>query len=157
MTKNAPVTNLAPDCFSISQLCRFFSVSRPVVTKALNAAKVRPAGERLGHPVYQIGESARAILMGPDVDVEDLPPLDRLNLVKAKHAEMRYHAERGEMLSASDVRAQYAAMIKTVAKRLDRMPDILESDMALKPDVVEAIRFLLDDLRAAIYQDLGDD
>lgn len=136
--------------FSLSQLSRVFGPARETVTKYLNMAGVRPAGERKGHNVYHIGDAAPAILDGQRgfvqfdgvTDPDKLPTKERLEWFRSENERLKLERDQGVLIVQSQHEDVVADVVKLVLQVFEPLPDVLERrgvDLATVQKVEAAI------------------
>lgn len=140
-------------CWSLNQLSREFGIARETVQRRLRDANIAPAGERRGHPVYGVGQAAKAILM-PQIsegaatnDPDRMTPKERADWYKSENDRIKYERESGNAIYKNDAREQMAFIAKTGLQVLENLPDILERDYRLQPEIIESVESRIDALR----------
>jgi hypothetical protein len=125
---------------SISTLASEFGVSRETAAKRLAQANVEPSGTRNGYGVYRIGPASRAILGADGASASDpdkMRPTDRRAHFQALNEKLRYEAECGRLILATEVQCEMATLAKIVVRFLETLPDVVERDTRCDPSVVE--------------------
>ncbi len=148
--------------FSLSQLSRIYGPARETISKRLNQAGVKPAGEKGGHPVFHIREASRAIFEAEYgalsfdgvEDPEKLPPKDRLDYYRSQNEKSKYEREQGLLVPLDDVREEFANIIKIVVPSLDTLPDVLERKCQLPPEAIEQVEAVVGRIRDDIAKEL---
>lgn len=150
--------------WSLNQLARAFGVARETVSKRLMDSGVRPSGERRGHPVYPVKLAAQAILMPQGYsggwldDPTKMAPSDRRHWFASERDRLALEREQGLLVTADEARQQMAEIINLGLPILESLPDELERDFQLPPEVVAAVESRVDSLRSAWADALqGDD
>jgi len=148
--------------WSLNQLSREFNIARETVQRRLREASVDPSGERRGHPVYPVGASAKAIL-APDTsasqglnDPASMTPKERSDWYKSENDRIKFERDAGLLVSAADARTEMARVAQTGLHILETLPDILERDFNIDPDVIVGVEQRIDALReqwASVLED----
>jgi len=140
---------------SLSELSREFGVSRETVGKRLLNAGVVSLNKVGGHPVYPLGDSARAILELTargfiEINPDKLPPKERLDHFKAGREELALKRDMGLVVDADDARNEMAKLIKGVTRMLESLGDVLERDEGISPEVFKRINDEISDARSSM-------
>jgi hypothetical protein len=131
-------------------------VDAETVRARLRDLGAQPSGEFRGFALYRLRDLHRALMSaaGGHVDPDKLPPFQRHAYYKAERERLNLQVEQRELIPVIEVERDSANVYKLVAQTLDTLPDVLERDCALTPDVVARIEAALDgarnELRAAI-------
>ena len=138
---------------SLSALSREFGFHRDTIKKRLAQAGVRPDGERNGNPVYRLRDAAPVVLdtystAGRVEDPDLLTPTDRKAWYQSEKDRVALEKEQGVLVPREEVREQLAIVIKIAAQMLETLPDILERDCRLPPDMVDMVERRIDQARA---------
>jgi len=139
--------------WSLNQLAREFGIARETVQKRLRDANINPAGERRGFSVYSVGQAAKAILLptapnGAFInDPDKMTPKERSDWYRAENDRLKFERESGTAIHADDSREQMAIIAKTGLQVLETLPDILERDYQLDPEIISSIENKIDALR----------
>ena len=140
------------DLWSISRLAESFGMARRTVSSRL--VGVEPAGERNGNPVYHIKDASKALWQvnraggGTTLDLDQFPEA-RKAWYQSENERLKFEQNIGQLIPATDVHRTMAMMVKTIAAGIDSIPDILERDAGLDPQVIELVIPLLDGMREA--------
>ena len=131
--------------WSLNQLAREFGVARETVQARIRAANLNPSGERRGHPVYSVSGAAKAILL-PTVssggnlnDPSTMSPKERADWYKSENDRLKFERESGMSISSYEAREQLAFLAKTGLQILETLPDILERDFNLAPEILNGV------------------
>lgn len=89
-------------------------------------------------------------------DVSKMEPQDRKAWFQSERERLKFEQETMQLIPASDVARDYAAIIKSVVQVLETLPDILERDCALSPMAVNRVQDIIDDLRDQMAQKIFD-
>lgn len=140
---------------SVRRLAEEFQIGREAVAKRLHTAGVRPAGTRQGHPVYRIADAAKAILevdrqASADFDPAMLPPMERRAWYQSENERLGVEEHMRRLIPALEVEAEMALLAKTVVRALETIPDTVERDLRVSPEVVEYLQEKVHRLRAEI-------
>jgi Protein of unknown function (DUF1441) len=140
-----------PGGWSSNQLSQALGVDRRTVSKRLMG--VKPSGRRRGHDVYELGVAARAILCPHTSTGEpaSMSPREAFMFWKAEREHDKLELERGELLRATDVRAEWAGVIKAIVASWETLGDVLERDAAISPSAVSRVRDIVDRIRQELY------
>lgn len=109
------------------------------------------AGRRLGgrnHP----DESRRYAVARADKE-QAAAELKRLDVAVKEIALKR---QAGELLPIAEFERVLTLVIKSIVNWAETLPDILERDVGLRPDQVEAVQNCVDREREALYEVLGE-
>lgn len=139
--------------WSLTQLSSAFGVSRETVQRRLRDANITESGIRRGHAVYDVSHAAKAILMPSGLhgmvtnDPEKMTPKERADWFRAEKDRLIVEKESGIAVSCNDAREQMSFIAKTGLHVLETLPDILERDYSLSPEVILDIEKRIDMLR----------
>ena len=126
---------------SVSQLAREFGMDRNDLGARLKAANLKPNGDDRGHPRYRLNESIQAVFknkaQNPDGDPDLMKPTDRLAWFKSELSARQLDVEEGRLIPVQDVEDQMAWISKTVGRVLATLPDRMERDLRVTPEMVE--------------------
>jgi phage terminase Nu1 subunit (DNA packaging protein) len=75
---------------------------------------------------------------------------------RAQLEELKYRQAAKELVPAIECERAIADIVKTVARTLEGLPDILERDCALSGPVVERVIQVIDAMREDLYRSLTD-
>lgn len=131
-------------------------MDRKTVAKRIKESGLAPAGERSGNPVYSANEFARMAFgpagqAGPDLDLDRYPEA-RKAWYQSELYKIQVQEKKGELIRESDHVRNMADMSKEMIAVLDSLPDILERDAGLEPDVVVAVIPILDAARSNLAE-----
>lgn len=138
--------------WSLNQFSKEFGIARETVAKRIDDAGIKSSGIKKGFPVYKVGEVAAAILnpvsqtpssafTSPDM----MSPSDRRHWYASEKDRLAFEKEAGFLVSVDDARKQIAEVAKTGLQILETLPDILERDHGISPEMLE-------DIEETIYQ-----
>ncbi len=138
---------------SLSALSREFGYHRETIKKRLAQAGVRPDGTRNGNPVFRLRDAAPAVLetfntSGRVEDPDLLQPTDRKAWYQSEKDRVALEKEQGGLVPREQVREQLAVVVKITARVLETLPDILERDCRLQPEMVDLVERRIDQARA---------
>ncbi len=145
------------DLWSISRLADAFGMARRTVSDRLKM--VEPAGEKNGHPVYHIKEASKALWQvtraggGTTLDLDQYPEA-RKAWYQSENERLKFEQAIGQLIPASDVHRTMAVMVKTIAAGIDSIPDVLEREAGLEPQVIELVIPLLDGMRETMAENM---
>ncbi|MBL1293030.1 MAG: DUF1441 family protein [Thiotrichales bacterium] len=145
--------------FSLSQLSNEFGPARETITKRLRAAGVRHHSMRAGHPVYRVGDAARAILaeelaFQSICDPDELPPKDRLDYYRGSTEKRKQEVDEGRLIPADEHSQGMAEVVKILVRTLDTIPDVLEMKCKLSPSALIEIEGHCDAARVQLATEL---
>ncbi len=137
------------------------SQDRETVTRRIQAAGIKPSGQRGGYPVYRLKDLLRACYVtteGGELDPDRLPPFQRHAHYKAEREKLTVEEERGELITRIEVEQEQARIAKIVSHGLETLPDILERDCGLAPAMVLRVERQIDAIRDRMYTEMiGDE
>lgn len=142
---------------SLTALGEEFVMDRRTVRKRLEAAGVAPCGERHGHPVYPVGDAARALLVRVVASPDDLRPGERLAWFRSEGERIGLEERCESLLRAEDVRRDYAEFVKAMTAMLDQLPDLIERETSITAEQLEAVEKVLHEFREQAYQKATED
>lgn len=147
--------------WSINQFSREFNIARETVQRRLRAAGVNPSGQRRGHPVYGVYDSAKAILITDSSsaglnDPDEMSPKERSDWFKSENDRLKFERESGISVDADECRVQMAEIAKMGLQVLEALPDILERDYHLDPEIITSVESRIDSLREQWANRLAD-
>lgn len=91
------------------------------------------------------------------IDPDKLKPFERHAHYKAEKEKLAVEQERGELIPRIEVEQEQARIAKIVAHGLETLPDVLERDCALAPEVVARMERHIDAVRERMYAELTED
>ena len=149
--------NEAYNC-SISKLAEIFEIDRATMTKRLKEAVIQPAGKKGAHAIYAIKDAARAIHHkagpgNPDLDL-DLFPEARKAWFQSENERLKFEQATGQLIPEADCARALASLAKTFVSCLDSLPDQLERDSGLTPEVLVSIQEICDGARDSAHEEL---
>lgn len=134
---------------------------RETVTRRIQAAGVKPSGQRGGYPVYRLKDLLRACYVTTadgELDPDRLPPFQRHAHYKAEAQKLAVEQERGELIPRIEVEQEQARVAKIITHGLDTLPDIIERDCGASPAMVARIEQHIDQVRERMHAEMvGDD
>ncbi|AYN29995.1 DUF1441 family protein [Buttiauxella sp. 3AFRM03] len=141
---------------SIAQLAALSGMHRQTVSARLK--NIPPTGGNGSNlTLYSltsvIGELMRA---APPSDDDDMDAHERKAWYQSERERLKFEQETSQLIPASDVARDFAAIIKAVVQTLETLPDILERDCALTPSAVKRVQDIIDDLRDQMAQKIYD-
>ncbi|MEE9339945.1 MAG: DUF1441 family protein [Methylococcaceae bacterium] len=149
---------------SLRQLSRIFDIDRDSIKSRLTA---EPAGKRNGHNIYKISDVSKFTGGKKSTDgLADLDPdsleLDELTTYwrgqdlkeSSRIKQRRNSTEERQLLNASDVEMANAKLFKILSTFIDTLPDVLEMQCNLKPDVVEVLIEETEQTKNNLYKQL---
>jgi len=146
--------------FSLSQLSNAFGPARETIGKRLQLAGINAVKRRAGHPVYHIGEAAKAILAGEQASFEGidnpdgLPPKERLDWYRSENERTKLEREQGALVPRETHERIVAELVKLILQPLETLPDSLERQCRLEPEAIAAVDREVDRVREALAQRL---
>jgi hypothetical protein len=151
--KRATITDITGGLrLSLSVLAREMGISRDKLRDLLHRAKVQPAGDRSGHPVFHLRDAFRLLSVPSEaVDPVTLPAFERAAYWRAENERMRAMEASRELIPRVEVEQESARFTKIVIQALETMPDVLERDCGLAPPVVARVEERIDQLRRDLY------
>ena len=146
--------------YNISQIGEMLGFGRNTVRKRLKQANVIPSGREGNADLYLLSEAGPAVFesagtagsSGSLVDPNLLKPGDRLSWYRSETERLKFEVETGQLCLAEKVRNEMANLTKPMLAELEILPDILERDCGLSPEVVVMIQEKIDDLRNSIAE-----
>lgn len=131
---------------SISQVAAEFGMSRNTVARRIEQLGIRPDGRRGGYPVYRMRDLVPVVQgelpggLGDGFDPSRLPPTERRAWYQSENERLKAEADSGRLIPAAEVEAEMAEMAKTVVRALETLPDRVERDLRVPPEVVEYLQ-----------------
>lgn len=147
---------------SISQIAAEFGMARLTVSKAIEALGIRPSEKRAGYPVYRLADvirilSATEIDSQGRVDPSKLKPQDRRAWFQSENERLKFEQEQGQLILASEVHSEMAAIAKIVVRALETLPDTVERDIRCGAEVVEYLQRKIREVRSEIANRIADE
>lgn len=139
---------------SVRGFCDESGQDRETVTHRIRESGIEPSGKRGGYPVYRLRDLLRAAYAGEGFDPDKLRPFERKAHYQAEHEKLAVEQERGELIPRIEVEQEQARIAKIVAHGLETLPDVLERDCALAPEVVARMERHIDAVRERMYAEL---
>lgn len=84
----------------------------------------------------------------------EMDPKDELDYYRAQREKIKLAEDIRKMVPAADIERTTATAFKALAQTLDTLPDTLERDCGLPPDVVIAVQHAVDAARDALHDTL---
>lgn len=144
-------------------LAEWFGVSVPSVDGWLRRGCPHVQKGDKGRPwVFDILEVARwrfGQAANPDEtrSPEDMSPKERKDWYEGEKVRVGLEVEKGNLITLDEYRKEMARILKQVATTLETLPDTLERQCALPPDVVSKMQDAIDRERAILAAALVDD
>lgn len=136
-------------------------MARETVAKRIENCSVLPSEQVNGKPVYRLAQAAKAILgvtrpsgQGDGADPASLPPQDRLAWMRSERERLAVEKEKKQLVEVADHESELAAVIKRTVQTLLTLPDRLERECGLAPEVVERIVAACEAARAEYHEGL---
>lgn len=145
---------------SIRQFAEETGIHRDTIVKRIDAAGLKPSGERAGHPVYRLKDLLRAAYQTAEdgaVDPDKLEPFKRQAHYKAEHLKLQVETEQGELIPRIEVEQESARVMRVQSMFLDTLPDVLERDCGLSAQTVAVLEKRIDRAREDLYKALTED
>ncbi len=149
--------------WSLNQLSREFGIARETVGRRLSDAGISPSGQRRGHPVYRVGEAARAILVPQQqpfsgvADPDSLTPKERRDWYASENDRVKLEKESGIVAPVEEVRVEWGAILQRIGAALDVIPDKLERKVGLPADGLDLVEREIDSVRNDLADTLEQD
>lgn len=144
--------------WSVNKIATAFNMDRRTVAKRLQECETKPAGSSQGHPVYNVGDAAKAVFgkEGAPSGPEDLDkyPEARKAWYQSENERLKFESAVKQLIPEADVARQMAFICKTIASGLDSLTDVLERDAGLDPDALILVTELTDSLRERMFESL---
>jgi hypothetical protein len=143
---------------SLRQIAEETGLDRDTVQKRISAANVVPSGKRGGHPVYRLREVLKPLMMGTDdgrMDPDKLEPYQRQAHYKAELDRLKLEQETRELIPRIEAEQEQARNFRITALMLDTLPDIVERDCGVTPEVLARIERTVDECRETLYKQLA--
>lgn len=139
---------------SISSFAEEFGITRETAAKRIAAAKLKPSAKRSGHPVYRLRDIIELTRVDESgqIDPEKLTPFERHAHYRAEHEMLVVGTMRGELVPRIEVEQEQARLMKVVSQTFDTLPDRLERDCALTPQMVATVEHSLDQARSEMHK-----
>lgn len=141
---------------SIRQASEEFECDRTALSKKIRDAGLLPVA---GGEQYRLRDLLRVHRSGADgkADPDKMTPFERQAHFRGEAERMRVDLERGRLLRAEDVEAEWARVLKVVSHELDLVVDEIERDVGASAAVLEKIEAKLDVIRQRMYNGIVDD
>lgn len=148
--------------WSMSALAEEYSIDRRTVAKLLEG--VESCGSHRNHPTYKLKAAtipivkyivgAQSTTGAATVDPNTLPPKDRKDWYDSELKRIQHDKVTGELIPAELIANADAAKNKKIALSLDTMADVLERDVDLTSEQVQAVNRIIDSIRNDLYSGL---
>lgn len=144
--------------WNISRIADAFRLDRGTVRRRLREAGVLPAGTRNGVSTYALKDVGPAlfgsVVTASDdvIDPDKLPPLDRKHWYQSENERIKSEKEARQLVPEEEVRREMSALAKAVVNSLDSLPDMLERDAGLPPEMIEVVERVIDNVREQMYR-----
>ena len=89
-----------------------------------------------------------------ETDPEKLSPKERKDWYDGEKVRRDLQIKDGQLIPASEVETEMAAIVKTFVGFLEQIPDILERDANISGDAVERLQEIVDRERERLYQQM---
>lgn len=136
---------------SATDLAALTGIPRGEIPELLTAAGAPLAGNRKGHPLYQLGPAVRAIVASQrairsrnSVDPESLSPRARHDWYAAERKRFALQVDRGMYVPRESVRTQSAKAIAAFVQTARSVRDTLERRHSVSPKVAALVDDVLD-------------
>lgn len=145
---------------SISQIASEFSMSRNTVARRIDQLGIRPDGRRAGYPVYRMRDiidvvsASHGSIPTGEIDPSTLPPTERRAWYQSENERLKAEADSGRLIPAAEVEAEMALMVTTIVRALETLPDRIERDRRVSPEIVEYLQEEVHALREQLSGDL---
>jgi len=151
--------------WSMSALGNEYGIDRRTVAKLLEG--IAPSGSARNNPTYQIKDASVPIVKyllgaqtfneGEHFDPDKLAPKDRKDWYDSELKRIQHDKVTGELIPADRIANADAAKNKKIALSLDTMADVLERDVGLSTEQVNAVNRIIDAVRNDLYASLTED
>lgn len=148
------VTELRQFRLSVSQIASEFGMARSTVAKRIDALGIKPDGKRMGWPVYRLRDIVRIAgdaEPGEENDPMRMRPTDRRAWFQSENERLKLEVEQGLLIPASEFEAEIGEVGKIVSRAFSTLPDKLERDLRIPPEVVEYVTLYCRESQAEIY------
>lgn len=102
---------------------------------------------------WRFGQSP---LPDEDRNPEDMTPKERKDWYEGEKVRVGLEVEKGNLITLDEYRREMARILKKIATTLETLPDTLERQCALPPDVVSKMQDAIDRERALLAHALVD-
>lgn len=141
--------------FSINRLAAALKMGRDTIAKRLAIAKTPVAEYRAGHAVYRLSDAVPALYEFREdgegnLDPSKMRPVERRAHYQAENERLKFEQDCGQLILASEVHAEMAAIAKIVVRELENLPDTAERDLRCGPEIVEYLQRKVREIRAEI-------
>lgn len=149
--------------YSMSALATEYGIDRRTASRLLENCS--PCGSSRGSPVYRIKDASMPIvkyLIGAEIthdysndfDPNSLPPKERKDWYDSELKRVQHAKVTGELIPADIIANADAAKNKKIALALDTLGDVLERDVGLNSEQVNAVNRIIDGIRNDLYRSL---
>ena len=139
--------------WSLNQFSKEFGIARETVGRKIRDAGIQPTGKKHNHPVYRVRDVAEAILVpqtslgGLINDPDSMVPKERSDWFRSENDRIKFEKETGVLTSVEECREQMGEIAKMGLQILETLPDVLERDFSLGPEIVDGVERKIDALR----------
>ena len=156
--KRATVTDITGGLrLSLSVLAREMGVSRDKLRDMIHRAKVQPAGDRSGHPIYHLRDAFRLLSVpAENVDPATLTPFERQAYWRAESEKMRAMEQARELVPRIEVEQEFARIVKITVRCFETLPDRIERDTGAPGLIIDAIERCVDEVRNDLHNSIAD-
>jgi len=139
--------------WSLNQFANEFGIARETVTRRIRDAGISQSGIRRSHPVYNVGDVARAIFLPANSsepglnDPDAMTPKERSDWYKSENDRIKFERESGVVVGTDQAMVEMAEIAKMGLSVLETLPDILERDFSLDVKIIAGIEERINELR----------
>ncbi len=137
---------------SISAAAAEFQLDRATTRKRINAAGLKPSGEKSGYPIFTLRDLIPALTGGASQDLNTMTAFERKAYISSERDRLKLLAEQGLLTSTESAATEYAQGFQLVTQCLETLGDRLERNCGLSAGQVEYVEKLVDELREEMYR-----
>ena len=142
-------------CWSITKLAEAFNLDRRTIRRRLDDAGVQPRARNGDQKLYALEDAGPALFTSAfynsDHDPDTLDPQSRRAWYQSENERLKFEQDSRHLIPDHDVAREYSVLAKALANGLDSLPDELERECGLAPEVLERLIVKVDALRESIY------
>ena len=157
MALPTPIANIEDLMWTATRYSDVLKIERRLVAQALETVK---SSARATYQVWHVRDAMPAIFrqyFGIDKAFDDpgkMQPKDRLDHYKAEREKIKLEIEKEEVIYAHEVEKIMGESFKILAQSLSIIPDTMERECGLAPDVIKKLHESIDAARETLYLSL---
>ncbi|MEJ5073432.1 DUF1441 family protein [Enterobacter ludwigii] len=142
--------------FSITELAEILGRDRKTVAAITRPLAPTPDSSKT-RKNYTVRTLLQALDNPQDLDVNQMTPAERRAHWQAENERLKYESARRFLIPAEECAREFRALARGTIMTLETLPDILERDCALTPQMVTRMIEVIDNFRDHLAAELVSD